>query len=86
MHYEVDMVVQLPFDDNAKRFLTSVQSSANRVLRFHGDDSTINVTVEAHAMDLDGAVKAAQGEIARIYPGTIHQAVATLDPSSHPIG
>jgi carboxypeptidase C (cathepsin A) len=48
-------VVQLPFTDTAGRFLTDVQSSTNWVLRFRGDDSTI--TVEAHAMDLDGAVK-----------------------------
>jgi hypothetical protein len=74
MHYEVDMVIQLPFYDNAKRFLTSVQSSANQVLRFRGDD-TITITVEAQAMDLEGAVKAAHGEIGRIYPGTIHKAV-----------
>jgi hypothetical protein len=81
MHYEVDMVVQLPFDDNAKRFLTSVQSSANQVLRFDGDDSTITITVEAHAMDLGGAVRAAQGEIGRIYPGTVHQAVGEPRPA-----
>jgi hypothetical protein len=73
MHYEVDMVVQLPFDENARRFLTSVQRSANQVLRFHGDDSTITITVEAHAMDLESAIKAARGEIARIYPGGDYQ-------------
>jgi hypothetical protein len=75
MHYEVDMIVKLPFDYNARRFLTSVQRSANQVLRFRGDASTITVTVEAHAMDRDGAVKAAHGEMARIYPGTVYQAV-----------
>jgi hypothetical protein len=69
MHYEVDMVVQQPLDDRATRFLTDVQRSANRVLRFHGDDNSITITAEAHAMDRDGAVKSARGEIARIYPG-----------------
>jgi hypothetical protein len=39
------------------------------VLRFRGDGSSFTITVEAHAMDRDGAIKAARGEIARIYPG-----------------
>jgi hypothetical protein len=55
MHYEVDMVVQTPFDDRARRF--------------RGDAISITITVEAHAMDRDGAVKAARREIAHIYPG-----------------
>jgi hypothetical protein len=69
MRYEVDMVVQTPFDDRARRFLAAVQSSANRVLRFRGDASSITITVEAHAMDRGGAIKAARREIAHIYPG-----------------
>jgi hypothetical protein len=74
MHYEVDMIVHKAFDDRAKRFLTDVQRSANQVLRFRGDAGTITITVEAHAMDRDGAVKAARAEIARIYPGGQYQA------------
>ena len=74
------MVVQLPFDEITERFLTSVQRSANQVLRFHGDDSTITITVEAHAMDLEGAVRAARGEIARIYPGGDYQPVGEPRP------
>lgn len=69
------MIVRRPFDDTAKRFLTDVQHSANRVLRFHGDAGTIAITVEAHAMDRVGAVKAARAEIARIYPGGDYQEV-----------
>jgi len=68
MHFEVDVVVQHPLDDQAKRFLSTVQRSANRVVRFRGDDHRIVVTVEAHAYDRDGAVRAAIQEVAHIYP------------------
>jgi hypothetical protein len=68
MHYEVEVIVPLPLDDHAHRFLSEVQRSANHVLRFHGDDRAITVTVEAHALDPEGAVRAARGEMARIYP------------------
>jgi hypothetical protein len=68
MHFEVDVVVQHALDQQAKRFLTSVQRSANRVLRFRGNDKRIVVTVEAHAYDREGAVLAAVQEVARIYP------------------
>jgi len=68
MHYEVEVIVPLPLDHRAQRFLSEVQRSANRVLRFHGDDRAITLTVEAHALDPDGAVRAARGEVARIYP------------------
>lgn len=68
MHFEVDVVVHHPLDDQAVRFLTSVQRSANRVLGFHGDEQRIVVTVEAHALDREGAVRAALQEVAHIYP------------------
>src|SRR5665213_3828399 len=68
MHFEVDVVVQHPLDHQAERFLTSVQRSANRVIRFRGDDHRIVITVEAHAFDREGAVRAAIQEIAHIYP------------------
>jgi hypothetical protein len=68
MHFEVDVVVQHPLDQQAERFLTSVQKSANRVLRFRGNDRKIIVTVEAHAYDREGAVSAAIREVAHIYP------------------
>lgn len=62
------MLVQHPLDEQAERFLTSVQRSANRVIRFRGDDLRIVVTVEAHAYDREGAVRAAVQEIAHVYP------------------
>ena len=68
MHFEVDVVVHHPLDGQAVRFLTSVQRSANRVLGFRGDDHRIVVTVEAHAFDREGAVRAALQEVAHIYP------------------
>jgi len=68
MHFEVDVIVQHPLDAQAEQFLSSVQRSANRVLRFRGDHRQIIVTVEAHAFDRDGAVRAAVQEVAHIYP------------------
>ena len=68
MHFEVDVIVQHPLDAQAERFLSSVQRSANRVIRFRGDDHQIVVTVEAHALDREGAVRAAVQEVAHIYP------------------
>src|SRR5664279_4537637 len=41
VHFEVDLEIQHPLDDQARRFLTDVQRSANRVLRFRGDERTI---------------------------------------------
>jgi hypothetical protein len=41
VHFEVDVEIQHPLDEQAKRFLTDVQRSANRVLRFRGNDRRI---------------------------------------------
>jgi hypothetical protein len=68
VHFGVDIEVQHPLDEQTRRFLTAVQRSANRVLRFRGDERTIIVTVEAHAYDREGAVSAAIREVAHIYP------------------
>jgi hypothetical protein len=68
VHYEVDVEVQHPLDDQAKRFLTDVQRSANRVLGFRGGSRTIIITVEAHAYDREGATRAAVREVAHLYP------------------
>ena len=73
VHFEVDVEIQHPLDEQAKRFLTDVQRSANRVLRFRGNDRKIIVTVEAHAYDREGAVSAAIREVAYIYPTTEFQ-------------
>jgi len=68
MHFEVDVIVEHPLDAQAERFLSSVQRSANRVIRFRGDHRRTVVTVEAHAFDRGGAVRAAVQEVAHIYP------------------
>jgi len=78
MHFEVDVIVQHPLDDRSRRFLTDVQKSANRVVRFRGDERTITVTVETHAYDREGAVRSAIGEVARIYPA------ARFEPTGEP--
>ena len=82
MHYEVDVIVQHPLDERSRQFLSDVQRSANRVLRFRGDDRTITVTVEAHAYDRDGAVRSAVGEVARIYPAAVFSAEGEPRPVS----
>jgi len=74
MHFEVDVIVRHPLDAQARRFLRS----ANRVIRFRGDDQRIVVTVEAHAFDRDGAVRAAVQEVPHIYP--LVQCEATGEP------
>ncbi len=78
MRFEVDVVVQHPLDEQAERFLSAVQRSANRVLRFRGDGQRIVVTVEAHAYDRAGAVRAAIREVATIYPQ------CSFEPSGEP--
>ncbi len=85
MHYEVDITVPRPLDDQSLRFLTDVQRSANQVLRFRGDDSSITLTVEAHAMDRDGAVGAARREVAAIYPKSDFGAISEPWPLPGPI-
>jgi hypothetical protein len=62
------VVVHRPLDEQASQFLSSVQRSANRVVRFSGDHQRIIVTVEAHAYDRAGALRAAIQEVAPIYP------------------
>lgn len=68
VHFEVDVEVGHPLDEQARRFLTDVQRSANRVLGFRGNDREIIITVEAHAHDREGAIGAAMREVAHIYP------------------
>ena len=82
MHFEVDVVVQHPLDERSRRFLADVQRSANRVVRFRGDDRTITVTVEAHAYDKEGAIVSAVAEVGRIYPMATFQAEGQPRPTT----
>jgi hypothetical protein len=68
VRYEVDVLVHHPLDDNARRLLDSVIHSANRILRYREDDDRMVLTVEAHAMDTEGALPAAIREVAKVYP------------------
>jgi hypothetical protein len=68
MRYEVDVLVHHPLDENARAFLDSVIPSANQVLRYRAEGERMVVTVEAHALDEEGALPAAIREIARVYP------------------
>ena len=69
-----------------RRCLSSVQRSANRVLRLRGDDHRIVVTVEAHAYDREGAVRAAIQEVAHIYPMAEFEAEGVPRLTGHLVG
>jgi hypothetical protein len=62
--------VTLPraLDDQTRRFLDAVQHSANRLVRFGGDSTSIKLTVEVAGMYREDAIRAAAGEVARIFP------------------
>jgi hypothetical protein len=69
-HYEVDVVIPKPLDDATCRFLNSVLRSANRLVRFSGDSASIKLTVEVAGMCPEDALRAAAGEVARIFPNS----------------
>lgn len=69
MHFEVDVTLDRPIDEDLSRFLESVRRSANRVVRFRGDDLMTTVTVEVAGMCEADAIKGAAAEMARIFPG-----------------
>jgi hypothetical protein len=47
-----------------------VQRSANRLVRFSGDTASIKLTVEVCGMRREDAVRAAVGEVARMFPNS----------------
>lgn len=69
MRFEVDVTIARPLDDRTRRFLQAVQQSANGVARFGGDDRSVTLTVAVSAGDRTGALRAAAGEVARVFPG-----------------
>ena len=75
MHYEVDVVIPRALDDTTRRFLEAVQSSANRLVRFRGDRESVRLTIDAVGMTRDEAIRAAAGEVARIFPGNLERYV-----------
>lgn len=70
VRYEVDVTIAKPLDDRNRQFLDAVQRSANRVVRFSGDDAKIKLTVEVAGLCREDAVRAAAGEVARIFPNS----------------
>jgi hypothetical protein len=70
MHYEVVVTIPKALDDRTRRFLDAVQHSANRLVRFTGDPSSIKLTLEVAGMCREDAIRAAAGEVARIFPAS----------------
>ncbi|HUD17472.1 MAG TPA: hypothetical protein VMQ59_09420 [Acidimicrobiales bacterium] len=86
MHYEVDVTVQHALDERTERFLASVQRSANRVVRFRGDDHTITLTVEVAGLCREDAIRGAAGEVARIFPASCDEKYSEPRQRSAPSG
>ena len=70
MRYEVEVTISKPLDDRTRRFLDAVQHSANRVVRFTGDDGSTKVTVEVAGLCREDAIRSAAAEVARIFPAS----------------
>jgi hypothetical protein len=70
MHYEVEVVIPKSLDDRTRQFLNAVQRSANRLVKFTGDSGSIRLTVEAAGLCREDAIRAAAGEVARIFPAS----------------
>jgi hypothetical protein len=68
MHYEVAVTIPKALDDQTRRFLDAVQRSANRLVSFRGDGRSIKLIVEVSGMCREDAMRAAAGEVARIFP------------------
>jgi hypothetical protein len=68
MRYEVAVTIPKALDDQTRRFLDAVQRSANRLVRFSGDARSIRLIVEVSGMCREDAMRAAAGEVARIFP------------------
>jgi hypothetical protein len=71
VNYEVQVVIPRPLDDRTRRFLDSGQRSANRLVGFSGDSSSIKLIVEVAGMSPEDATRAAVGEVARILPNRV---------------
>jgi hypothetical protein len=68
--YEVEVTLPRALDDQTRRFLDAVQHSANRLVRFGGDGSSTKLIVEVAGMCREDAIRAAAGEVARIFPAS----------------
>lgn len=73
MTFEVDVTIPKALDYNTRRFLDAVQPSANRLIRFSGNARLIRLTVEVTGQCREDALRAAAGEVARIFPGSTNE-------------
>ena len=70
MRFEVAVTMPRPLDDPTRRFLDAVQRSANQLVSFRGDSASTTLVVEVAGMATEDAVRAAAGEVARIFPNS----------------
>jgi hypothetical protein len=70
MHYEVEVIIPKVLDEQTRLFLDAVQRSANRLVRFRSGSGSIRLTVEVSGMCREDALRAAVGEVARIFPAS----------------
>ncbi len=73
MLYEIDVTIAKPLDERNRLFLTEVQRSANRVVRFSGTATGIRLTVLVAGMDRNDAIRAAAREVAAIFPASVDE-------------
>jgi hypothetical protein len=60
----------VPTRDATRGFLDAVQRSANQRVSFRGDSASTTLVVEVAGMASGDAVRAAAGEVARIFPNS----------------
>jgi hypothetical protein len=70
MRYEVEVIMPKPLYDATRRFLDAVQRSANQLVSFRGDSASTMLVIEVAGMAPEDAVRAAAGEVARIFPNS----------------
>jgi hexokinase len=81
MLYEVDITIAKSLDEKTERLLEDVRSSANRLLRFRGDSTSIKLTVEVAATVRDEAIRAAAREVAAIFPSSDNEKYSEPRPT-----
>ena len=73
--FEVETLVPQELTETTRRFLSAAQTSANRILRFSGDQKVIRLTIEATGMNRNEAVRATAMEVAHILPNSYPEIV-----------
>ena len=68
MRYEVDVTIARSLDARTEQFLEAARRSANRLIRFSGDATSISLTVEVAGLCREDAIRSAAREVAGIFP------------------